>query len=118
MTPKSTQLLFCPAKGRTANGCSPLHRLLVRIFSREAAAQHERPNNYAEQFSARQCSFFAVKLSCPNEKQNAGGDHRQKNHCPFSVKAVASTEKNSMIYYLLDYNIFPLVFQGTIANFI
>ena len=87
-------------------------------FSREAAAQHERPHNDAEQFSARQCSFFAVKLSCPNEKQNAGGDPRQKNHCPFSVKAVASTEKNSMIYYLLDYNIFPLVFQGTIANFI
>lgn len=118
MTPKSTQLLFCPANGRTANGCSPLHRLLVRIFP--AKPQHNMNARTMMQNSSvhGSAAFFAVKLSCPNEKQNAGGDPRQKNHCPFSVKAVASAEKNSMIYYLLDYNIFPLVFQGTIANFI
>ena len=69
-----------------------------------------------------QCT--AVQLFCcqtvlsEREAERRRRSPTEKSLSFFSVKAVASTEKNSMIYYLLDYNIFPLVFQGTIANFI
>ena len=63
MTPKSTQLLFCPANGRTANGYSPLHRLLVRIFP--AKPQHNMNARTMMQNSSVHGSAAFLLSNCP-----------------------------------------------------